>query len=177
MNRTFYTDEEKKRLIIQSAKEDNIVPIISKCDAGCIFCSHKNNPSSVQVVSVGVRPLEDIRLTLDYLHQDKVITVGESASNIIEGEPILHPDFIPIMTLIRRRFPNTPIAITTNGRYLAKPVIESLSRLKGISVNLSMNSSSIEGRMKLMNDTKEQALTAITSVRYMHESGINETAY
>lgn len=176
MNHISYTAKEKKELIIQSAKEDNIMPIISKCDAGCIFCSHKNNPAGIQVVQIGVRPIEDIRQTLDYLDKDRVITIGESASNIIEGEPLLHPDFISIITLIRRRFPDTPIAITTNGRYLTRPVIDSLCHLKGISINLSMNSSSAKGRMKLMNDTREQALTAISSVRYMHEAGINFSA-
>ena len=175
-NRILYADEEIKNLIIQSAKEDNIVPIISKCDAGCIFCSHKNNPPDIQVVSVGVRSLEDICQTLDDLNKDQAITIGESASNIIEGEPLLHPDFMAVMTLIRRNFPDTPIAVTTNGRYLTKAIIDSLCRLKGITINLSMNSSSIEGRMKLMNDTKEQALTAIKSVRYMHESGMNFSA-
>ncbi|MBP2644363.1 MAG: Radical domain protein [Firmicutes bacterium] len=75
---------ETQQLIDQAAKEGNILPITSGCDSHCIFCSHKNNPPEIDVISIGVRSVEKITQTMNYLDPHKVITIGESASSIIE---------------------------------------------------------------------------------------------
>lgn len=176
MEQKRYSKEEIEEMIIQSAKEDNILPIISRCDANCIFCSHKNNPSDVRVVSVGTRSLNDIKKTLPYLNGDQVITIGESASNIIEGEPTLHPEFEEIMKAIRQAHPHAPISITTNGRYLTEELVSYLHKIGNMRINFSINSATVDGRHRLMNDTIEQADTAIHSVDLMKKYQISFTA-
>lgn len=164
-----YSKEDIQNLIIESAKEANILPITSKCDGNCIFCSHKNNPSDVQVVNIGERTFEDINSTLSFLNPSNVITIGESASNIIEGEPTLHMNFKEIITLIRENFPNTPISITSNGQHLTKELVIFLSNISCLEMNISLNSSSIEGRFKLMHNTKEQSLNVLQGIELLHQ--------
>jgi hypothetical protein len=171
-----YSEEEIESLIVQSAKEGNILPIISRCDSNCIFCSHHNNPKEVRVVSIGTRSFEKVMEVLPYLNGNEEITIGESASNIIEGEPTLHPQFVEILTAIRRTYPKAPVAVTTNGRYLTKELLEKIASVGNVRLNLSMNSASIEGRQKLMHDTIEMAQTAIASVPEMKRLGIRFSA-
>lgn len=167
-----YTREEIEQLIANSAREQNILAITSKCDSRCIFCSHQNNPPQVRVVSIGSRSLEEIRATLPLLRADREITIGESASCIIEGEPTMHPQFREILALVRRTFPDTPISITTNGRYLSEDLVAFLASHQPVLINLSLNSASPEGRRILMGDTPEQAAAAIQGVRLLHKYGV-----
>ena len=60
MNTHAYTPMHIQDLINRTAMEANILPLTSRCDSACIFCSHQNNPPQVQVLSVGERSLEDI---------------------------------------------------------------------------------------------------------------------
>ena len=52
MNTTAYTPMHIQDLINRTAMEANILPLTSRCDSACIFCSHQNNPPQVQVLSV-----------------------------------------------------------------------------------------------------------------------------
>ena len=167
-----YSPEEIRQLIDYSAREQNILPITSRCDARCVFCSHHNNPPEIQAVSIGTRTLDQIRETLGDLRGDREITIGESASNIIEGEPTLHPRFREVLELVRQRFPHTPVALTTNGRRLTEEMAEFLSRQQPLLVNLSLNSASVRGRQTLMGDRAEEAETAIQSVERLHRYGV-----
>ena len=60
MNTHAYTPMHIQDLINRTAMEANILPLTSRCDSACIFCSHQNNPPQVQVLSVGERSLADI---------------------------------------------------------------------------------------------------------------------
>ena len=84
MNTHAYTPMHIQDLINSTAMEANILPLTSRCDSACIFCSHQNNPPQVQVLSVGERSLADILDTMQYLDPARTITIGESATNIIE---------------------------------------------------------------------------------------------
>ena len=53
MNTHAYTPMHIQDLINRTAMEANILPLTSRCDSACIFCSHQNNPPQVQVLSVG----------------------------------------------------------------------------------------------------------------------------
>lgn len=56
MNTHAYTPMHIQDLINRTAMEANILPLTSRCDSACIFCSHQNNPPQVQVLSVGSAP-------------------------------------------------------------------------------------------------------------------------
>ena len=66
MNTHAYTPMHIQDLINRTAMEANILPLTSRCDSACIFCSHQNNPPQVQVLSVGERSLADILDTMQY---------------------------------------------------------------------------------------------------------------
>lgn len=165
-------DAELSQLITYSAVDSNILPITSRCDAHCIFCSHKNNPPDINVYSAKVRPLAEIHHTMAFLRRDRVITIGESASNIIEGEPFTHPQFAQILTTLRTLFPETPVSITTNGHHLTAETVGLLKRLGGVTLSVSINSASIEGRRILMGDDEEQSRAVIEGIRLLRLSGI-----
>lgn len=164
---------EIDRLILDSAMEANILPITSRCDSRCIFCSHKNNPKDIEVISVGVRSMEDIKRTLAFLNPGHVITIGESATPIIEGEPFTHPQFREIISLTRRLYPDAPIEITTNGRHLTKEMIEFLESAGNIDLNISLNSASVSGRELLMGDTKKRSEQTLEGIRILAGSKIS----
>ena len=127
MNTNAYTPIHIQDLINRTAMEANILPLTSRCDSACIFCSHQNNPPQVQVIYMGERSLEDILDTMQYLDAHQTITIGESATNIIEGEPTSHKNFKEIILQLRRRFPQTPVSMTTNGHHLTRDLVEFLS--------------------------------------------------
>jgi wyosine [tRNA(Phe)-imidazoG37] synthetase (radical SAM superfamily) len=164
--------EEIQQLIQNAAAQGNILPITSRCDSHCIFCSHKNNPPEIDVISIGVRTMEEIAQTMGYLDPRQVITIGESASSIIEGEPFTHPHFTEILKTLRSRFPGTPIAITTNGYHLTASMVDLISSLGNISLSVSLNSCSIQGRNLLMGDSEQRAEQTLAGIRLMAERGI-----
>lgn len=157
---------------MNSAAEGNILPITSRCDTRCVFCSHKNNPPEIDVIYIGVRTLDEIAQTMNYLDPRQAITIGESASSIIEGEPFTHPGFREILIALRSRFPQTPVAITTNGHYLTCSMVDFISGLGNISLNISLNSASVKGRKLLMGDTEEQTEQTLAGIIMMAERGI-----
>ena len=167
-----YTPEEIQALIDHAAREQNILSLTSRCDSRCIFCSHHNNPKEVQVISIGTRTLDQIRETMGHLSGDRAITIGESASSIIEGEPTMHPQFKEVIALLRERFPTTPVEITTNGHHLTEDLVKFLAKHQPITMNLSLNSASAEGRKALMGDGEEFARTAIDGVTLMGRYGV-----
>lgn len=167
-----YTPEEIQALIDHAAREQNILPLTSRCDSRCIFCSHHNNPREVQVISIGTRTLEQIEETMGHLDPGNVITIGESASSIIEGEPTMHPRFQEVISLLRRRFPTTPVEITTNGHHLTEDLVKFLADHQPITMNLSLNSATVSGRHALMGDGEEFARTAIDGVVLMGRYGV-----
>ena len=163
---------EIQQLILNSAAEGNILPITSCCDSHCIFCSHKNNPPEIDVISIGVRTMEEITQTMNYLDPRQTITIGESASSIIEGEPFTHPNFCEILITLRSRFTMTPIEITTNGHHLTSDMVDFIGGLGNIALSISINSASVEGRRLLMGDTEKQAEQTIAGIKLLADRGI-----
>lgn len=163
---------ELDRLVLDSAVEANILPLTSRCDSHCVFCSHKNNPPSVRTLSVGTRSLDDVARTMAFLDPRRVITIGESATPIIDGEPFLHPRFRDIISLVRKAYPRTPLEITTNGRRLSPRMVDFLAEVGDIYLHISLNSASARGRELLMGDTPAESQRTFSGVRRLRESGI-----
>jgi hypothetical protein len=164
--------DELERLILDSAMEANVLPLTSRCDSHCVFCSHKNNPPGIRTFSMGMRSLRDVTRTMAFLDPGRVITIGESATPMIEGEPLLHPDFREIIALLRRAFPDAPIEITTNGRHLSGEMVAFLETVGRLSLNISLNSASVGGRRLLMGDTRGQSEQTLAGVRLLGQSDI-----
>jgi wyosine [tRNA(Phe)-imidazoG37] synthetase (radical SAM superfamily) len=163
---------EKEHLILHSAMESNILPIISACDAKCVFCSHKDNVSGIRVVSIPPRTLDEVEWTLSFLDSRKKITIGESATSIIEGEPLCHPEFVQIITTIRKKFPGTLLSITTNGHGLDNKLVCFLKEVEPVEINISLNSATVKGRAVLMGDDQHLAEQTINGIRRLQQHQI-----
>ena len=144
---------KEEQLILSSAQEYNILPLTSRCDAACIFCSHRQNPPQVQTVSFGPRTIPELERTMAFLDPRRTIFIGESATRITEGEPFTHPQMADVLRLLRQRFPQTPLSITTNGNQLNETMARLMGELGKIEINLSLNSASQAGWQKLMGRT------------------------
>ncbi len=151
-----------KDYIINTIFRTNILPVISECNTSCIFCSHKQNPREVEVFRIPKLKLHDFYELADFISPDRKIVIGESATRLIEGEPLLHKEFEAIVSMIRSRFNHTPIQITTNGILLDDSIIDRLSRLGNIELNISVNSVDAAKRMQIFGlksqDNIEQKL-------------------
>ncbi len=141
-----------KTFISNGAAEANILPVTSQCNLSCVFCSHRQNPPGVMVSRIKPCTLEEVREALPFINPKRPVVIGESASRIIEGEPLTHPAIREILSLIRCTFPRTPIQITTNGSLLDERMVEFFSGLGGMVVNLSLNSANYRGRTLLTGD-------------------------
>lgn len=143
-------ENKKVYYLYNSVQEDNILPITSKCNLSCIFCSHKQNPPGVETISFGNLSLERIDDLIDYLNPNKPIIIGESATKIIEGEPLVHPEFKKIIKKIRAKYSDVKIKITTNADYLKKEILQFLEKLDNIILNISINYIDPKLRKKVM---------------------------
>ena len=159
-----------ENLILQCAVNDNILPLTSVCNMGCLFCSHRQNPPGVRVYRIPPRELDDIEEALSYMDPVSPVIIGESVTRIIEGEPFTHPYIDEILQLVRNKFAGAAIRITTNGSLLNESRVRRLADLTGVELNLSLNSASLQGRKLLMGDS--QAERSIRNARLLAEYGL-----
>ena len=145
-------DGEVYELILRSAQEHGVLPLTSKCNVACLFCSNRQNPPDIRAFDIETLTLEQIDEILSYMTPKKKIVIGESATRINEGEPLTHPDFIEVLRKIRKRFPETLIQITTNGSLLTDSLAAQIRDLEPLEIFLSLNSASSAMRFALMND-------------------------
>ncbi len=119
-------DTKVKYMLLKIVQNNNILPVTSVCNMACKFCSHRNNPSDLDIYSLGHLDLSLIEELLDYLPAEGPVIIGESATRIIEGDPITHPDFKKIINRIRYKYPEKQIKITTNGSNLNHQMVDLL---------------------------------------------------
>ncbi|MFW6264764.1 MAG: DUF512 domain-containing protein [Bacillota bacterium] len=155
-------DSKVKYLLLKTVQNDNILPVTSVCNMSCVFCSHRNNPSGLDVYGLGHLSLELIEELIDYLPEEGSVIIGESASRIIEGDPMTHPEFKKVIKILREKYPLKKIVITTNGSYLDEEYISFLEDMMPLELNISLNCSNPEERVFLMSDREaENIFTAL----------------
>lgn len=144
-----------KDYIINTVFRTNILPVISECNTSCVFCSHKQNPDGIEIFKIPRLTIDDFRDIIGFLSPNKKIVIGEAATRIIEGEPLLHPGLIEIISLVRDRFKLTPIQITTNGILLSRELIDRFVSIGNIELNISVNSIDIINRRRILGLKKD----------------------
>lgn len=159
-----------KESLYRTVHSHNILPLTSRCNTACIFCSHRQNPDKIETIRVEPLSWEEIEDLAIFLSPDKKIVLGESATRIIEGEPFTHPQITEILSFIRKKFPHTPIQITTNGILLNQERVKFLKTIDPLEINLSINTLSPEWRNRIMND--KNSTDIIDAVKYMAEEEI-----
>lgn len=162
--------EATKNLLYQSVYQDNILPLTSRCNVSCLFCSHRQNPAGIEAYAMAPLSLEELDELLLFLSPERKIVIGESATRIMEGEPFTHPQCLPILQKVRSKFPETPLQITTNGTFLDRATVKLLKELEPLEVNISLNSASPVFRTRLMQD--KRCKEAIKSIEYLAQAGV-----
>ncbi|MGM0411007.1 MAG: DUF512 domain-containing protein [Bacillota bacterium] len=145
-------NNKDRYLLLKTVQDNNILPITSKCNLQCKFCSHFQNPPELKVKSFGNLDFDFIKQMIDFLPKEGAVILGESATKFIEGEPLFHPNFKKIIKTIRNKWPKKEIRITTNGSFLNEKLLKFFSDISNLNLNISLNCSSPEERNYLMND-------------------------
>jgi len=157
-------------LLLETASRDNILVLTTSCSTACIFCSHLQNPEEINAYYVDKLSREQIDTLIEFLDEARKIIIGESATRICEGEPFLCDDIIEILQSIRLKYRNTPIQITTSGIHLSEGILAELNQIGNIELNVSLNSSSIQGRKELYRGKAH--MEAVKAVKLLRHYGI-----
>lgn len=136
----------------RALQEHNILPLTSRCNLDCLFCSHRQNPPGVKVYDLPERGAGEIRETFSRLDPRRKIIIGESATRFLEGEPFCYPWIREVLEDLRDFFPGTPLQVTTNGTLLDRPTVRWLGELGGVELVFSLNTVAGGPRERLLGD-------------------------
>lgn len=128
-----------KNYIINTVFKTNILPVTSECNTSCIFCSNKQNPEDIEIFCLPKLSMDDFMEISSFLSPHKKIIIGEAASRIIEGEPLLYRNFTDVVAIVRQKYKVTPVQITTNATLLNRDIVKQLDELGNIELNISLN--------------------------------------
>ncbi len=160
-----------KNMILHTVQDHNVLPITSSCNTSCIFCSHRFNPQDLDVYRLPKLDLDDIKDMISFLNKGRKIIIGESATRIIEGEPLVRKDILEILKIVRHQFQEEVILITTNGIGLNEEKVTELKKLNPVEINVSLNSSSEYGRKTLLGDKTPSA--ALKGIKLLDKYGLS----
>ncbi len=163
-------DNRLPSFILHSIQQGNILPVTSRCNLSCIFCSHKQNPSGVDVYSLPHREPGEIRETFQYLSNSEKIVIGESATKIIEGEPFCCPGIQEVLYDLRTVFSETPFQITTNGTLLGRDNISLIKELGPLELVVSLNTLDKVKRREFLGDKFPQR--AQDNIKRLGQAGV-----
>lgn len=159
-----------RQLLAVSVSRYNVLPLTSLCNVSCLFCSHKQNMPGLETICIPPLSRIEFEHLVTLLDPGRKIVIGESATRVMEGEPFTHPQCLELLETLRKKFPQTPLQVTTNGTLLTRQALLRLKALEPLEINLSLNSASVRGRTLLMKDPK--AMAAIRAVEYLSELGL-----
>ncbi len=142
-------DVPSMEALLYQAQKQGVLPLTSRCNMRCVFCSNRYNPPSCEVFTMEPRDVDDVERTLPWLQGSGSVVIGESVTRVNEGEPFTHPAVLEILELVRRAYPRIPIRITTNGSLLSDDIIGELSNL-GAELVVSLNT--VGKRSEIMGD-------------------------
>lgn len=157
-------------LLLEAASRDNILVLTTNCSTACVFCSHHQNPAVINAYYVEELSREQIDTLIEFLDGKGKVTIGESATRICEGEPFLREDLLDILSSIRLKYPKVQLQITTSGIHLDRDVLSKLSGIGNTELNISLNSSSTEGRKKLYRGKEHKS--AVDAVKLIRDYNI-----
>lgn len=104
----------------------------NKCNLGCIGCSPTASSfiaKEIGIIQIKEKPTLDIE---NLMSMKKIYIAG--------GEPFLIDSYISLIDLIADRNPNIELVINTNLTYLPESSVESLKKIKKVSLEVSIDS-------------------------------------
>ena len=149
--------------LLYRAQMEGVLPLTSLCNMRCAFCSNAYNPKGCEVFTIPPRPFEEIEASLLWLVGSRgPIVIGESVTRINEGEPLTHPDFMKILRLLRARYKDRGIMVTTNASLLFPDQIKQMADL---DVELVVSLNTVGFRGEIMGDEQpERTLHNVSSL-------------
>ncbi len=154
--------------IYHAMRRGNVLPVTSRCNLKCVFCSHHQNPPEVKAYRLPERKSREIIESFTYLSPYKKIVVGESATGIVEGEPFCYPGIKEVLKELRRRFSETEIQITTNGVFLEPNILSFLKSLEPLELVISINT--LDRRREFLGDFSGSDVCGI--LKEIRDSGL-----
>jgi len=144
-----YEDEMYLEEQIVSKLKTNL-QISSLCNAKCVFCC--NNMGTLPIERRPFRSLDSVRRGIDLMDGTYSNTIGlRLFRRLSEGEAILHPQLLQILSMIREKFPDHIIEIETNGTTLKEGLIKLLAEYNPVSICISYHSNNPESWSKMLN--------------------------
>jgi len=113
-----------------------------KCNAKCVFCGgdyYRSKSGKVITLDKFARMAENLHLE----HFRNICLAGA-------GDPLLDPDFMPIIRYTNERYPNINITVTTNGIALKPELSAEMMGAKVSLVNISINAATRASYKRLM---------------------------
>ncbi|RNC65998.1 MAG: glycosyltransferase, partial [Desulfuromonadales bacterium] len=113
-----------------------------KCNAKCVFCGgdyYRSKSGKVITLDTFARMAENLHLE----HFRNICLAGA-------GDPLLDPDFMPIVRYTNERYPNIDITVTTNGIALKPELSAEMMKAKVSLVNISINAATRATYQRLM---------------------------
>ena len=108
------TSKEMLKFVPRPCLEYMIVNILDHCNLKCKGCDHFACVADPYFVSLeSIR--QDVEKMAEIFHHDYINQIA-----IMGGEPLLHPELLEIIKIVRKSFPYTMIRLTTNGLLLLK---------------------------------------------------------
>lgn len=151
--------------LLAAVSRDNVLPVTSRCNLGCLFCSHRQNPPDIITYSIPPLSMDTILELAQFLDAKRKVIIGESATRLNEGEPFTHPEILALLQRLRRMLPGTILALTTNGTLLTEKTVLALAGLQPLELTVSLNSATDSGRKLLLQDP--DPLRAPSAVRLL----------
>jgi len=140
--------------LLYHAQMQGVLPLTSCCNMQCIFCSNAYNPDNCEVFAIPPRPLAEIKDSILWLVGSRgPVVIGESVTRINEGEPLTHPEFLGILQLVRRHYPDRSIKVTTNASLFTADLIEQIAEL---NIELMVSLNTVGYRERVMGDKQPE---------------------
>jgi len=124
--------------------------ISSLCNAHCIFCCNDMGPLPIE--RRPFRTIDSVRRGIELMDGSYSNTIGlRLFRRLSEGEAILHPQLLQILSMIREKFPDHIIEIETNGSTLKEGFVKLLAEYKPLSICISYHSHNPKHWSKILN--------------------------
>ncbi|MEI6530904.1 MAG: DUF512 domain-containing protein [bacterium] len=147
-----------------------MLPLGSPCNLNCYFCSNRYNPAGIRIRRLPFLKLTELEPLFDFLDPYRKIVIGESATRLCEGEPLLHPQCLQVLQRLRSRFPQAQIQLTTNGLLLSGEMQRELATLVPLELVISFNSLVPHTRNRWLEDPRPER--TIRQFRCLGENGV-----
>ena len=142
--------------------------ITERCDLRCRHCYQEDQIAKELSIDELVRVWEQYVFLIDNLCQQATVSVQADLS-ITGGEPLLHPDFFPLIETIKSSKTKCRLAILTNGTQITHEVAKRFSKM-----NLRYVQVSIDGTQATHDAIRGKGSfeAAIRGVRHLVRQGV-----